>query len=89
MTPYQTLESRFRRLGALGEAAAMLNWDSATLVPTGAAPARAEQVATLKVMSHEILTQPDAADLLDAADAQNELGPWERANLHEIGRAHV
>ncbi len=86
MTPYQTLESRFRRLGALGEAAAMLNWDSATLMPSGAAPARADQVATLKVMSHEILTQPDAGDLLDAADAQNELGAWERANLHEMRR---
>ncbi|HTZ80559.1 MAG TPA: carboxypeptidase M32 [Stellaceae bacterium] len=86
MTPYQTLETRFRRLGALGEAAAMLNWDSATQMPTGAAPARAEQVATIKVLSHEILTQPDSGDLLDAADRQNELGPWERANLHEMRR---
>ena len=86
MTPYQTLETRFRRLGALGEAAAMLNWDSATLMPTGAAPARADQVATLKVLSHEILTAPDSGDLLDAADRQNELGPWERANLREMRR---
>ena len=34
---YKTLESRFRRLAALGEAAGMLNWDASTLMPDGGA----------------------------------------------------
>ena len=71
MTPYRTLEARFNRLGTLGEAAALLQWDAATLMPIGSAPARAEQMATLKVMSHEILTQPDTGDLLSGAEAQH------------------
>jgi carboxypeptidase Taq len=64
----------------------MLQWDSATLMPTGAAPARAEQTAALRVISHEILTQPDTGDLLAAAEAQNELDAWQRANLREMRR---
>jgi len=87
MTAYETLEARFRRLGTLGEVAAMLNWDGATVMPEGAAPARAEQVATLKVMSHEILTAPEMADLLDTAEAERGLDQWRRANLHEMRRA--
>jgi len=86
MTPYQTLETRFRRLGTLGEATAMLQWDSATQMPAGAAPARAEQTAALRVISHEILTQPDSGDLLAGAEAQNELDAWQRANVREMRR---
>jgi len=86
MTPYQTLETRFRRLGTLGEAVAMLQWDSATQMPEGAAPARAEQSATLRVICHEILSEPDMAGLLTDAAAQNELDPWQRANVHEMRR---
>jgi carboxypeptidase Taq len=86
MTPYQTLETRFRRLGTLGEATALLQWDSATQMPAGAAPARAEQTAALRVISHEILTQPDTGDLLAGAEAQNELDAWQRANVREMRR---
>src|SRR5215467_143515 len=86
MTPYQTLETRFRRLGTLGEATAMLGWDSATQMPEGAAPARAERTATLRVIAHEILTQADTGDLLAGAEAQNGLDAWQRANVHEMRR---
>ncbi|HEX6840598.1 MAG TPA: carboxypeptidase M32, partial [Stellaceae bacterium] len=55
-TPYHALEARFARLGTLQEAAAVLHWDAATLMPTGGAAARAEQLATLKVVCHEGLT---------------------------------
>lgn len=86
MTAYQTLETRFRQLGALGEAEAMLGWDSSTMMPEAAAPARAEQVATLRVLNHEILTAPETAGLLDAASGQNDLDPWQSANLREMRR---
>jgi carboxypeptidase Taq len=85
-TPYQTLEARFRRIGALQEAAAMLQWDWATTMPAGGAAARAEQLATLKVLTHEALTDPRLDDLLSAAAEDATLGPWQRANLHEMRR---
>jgi carboxypeptidase Taq len=47
MTAYQQLEARFRQLGAVEEAISVLNWDSATMMPSGGAATRAEQLATL------------------------------------------
>ena len=47
MIAYQQLEARFRRLGALEEAIGVLNWDSATMMPTGGAATRAEQLAKI------------------------------------------
>jgi carboxypeptidase Taq len=87
--PYKTLEARFARLGALQEAAAVLHWDSATFMPEGGAAARAEQLATLRVVCHEILADPALADLLAGAEAQNGLDPWQRANVAEMRRLWV
>jgi carboxypeptidase Taq len=58
-------------------------------MPAAAAPARAEQMATLRLLAHEILTAPDTGDLLAAADAESGLGAWERANLREMRRRWV
>jgi carboxypeptidase Taq len=86
LAPYATLETRFARIGAVQDAAAMLQWDGATLMPAGGADARAEQIATLRVIVHETLTDAAMPDLLDAAAAQNDLGDWQRANLAEMRR---
>jgi carboxypeptidase Taq len=84
--PYDRLEARFARLGALQEAAALLQWDNATLMPEGGAGARAEQLATLKVVCHEIVTDPALGDVLAGAEAESDLDPWQRANLTEMRR---
>lgn len=86
MSPYQSLEAKFRRVGALQEAAAILQWDWAAMMPSGGASARAEQLATLKVLVHEALTDPRLEELLDAADGESGLDPWQRANLREMRR---
>src|SRR5277367_2774414 len=88
MDAYQELSQRFRRLGLLGDALSVLNWDTAAMMPDGGAPARAEQAATLSVVVHELLTDPRVADRLAAADAQPGLDGWQRANLAEMRRAH-
>ena len=88
-SPYQALEARFARLGTLQEAAAILHWDSATLMPPGGATARAEQVATLKVVCHEVLTDAALPDLFGGAGAQNDLDSWQQANLAEMRRRWV
>ena len=82
---YATLETRFKRLGLVNEAVAMLNWDSAAMMPDGAASARAEQLAELKVIAHEILADPRLADLMDDA-GRDGLDDWQRANLTEMRR---
>ena len=86
-SPYAALETRFRRLGALGEAQAVLHWDMATQMPDGGAEARAEQLATLKLIRHDILGDAALPELFAGAAAQNDLGPWQRANLGEMRRS--
>jgi|LNFM01.2.fsa_nt_gb carboxypeptidase Taq len=87
--PYDELESRFGRIGQLGDIAGMLQWDMAAMMPAGGAETRGSQLATLKVMAHELLIDPLTGDLLDAAehDWADALDPWQRANLAEMRRA--
>ena len=87
---YAGLEQRFRRLSALSEASGMLHWDMATVMPDGGRPPRAEQLAALGVVCHEILTSAETGVLLDQAEAETAtLTGWQRANLAEMRRAHT
>ena len=88
MSTYRGLESRFARLNALSEAAGVLHWDMSTMMPPGGAAARAEQLASLKVTAHELLTHPALGELLDRASGEAKtLSPWQQANLREMRRA--
>lgn len=82
---YLKLETRFSRLSALSGAAAILQWDSAVIMPPGGSSARAEQMAGLTVLSHELLNHSETADLLDEAEKTvSDLDDWQRANLKEM-----
>jgi carboxypeptidase Taq len=90
MTAYRQLEARFRRLGAIEGAIAMLHWDAAAMMPKGGAAARAEQLATLRVITHQHLTAPQIGDLLAEAESESDaLDAWQRANLREMRRRRV
>lgn len=82
------LEARFRRRALIGEAQAVLHWDAAVMAPPGGVPARGEQLAELRILSHEILTDPRLADLLSQAGDET-LEPWRAANLGEMRRMHA
>src|SRR4029077_15430952 len=82
MSAYTELEARFRRLGAVEEAIAVLHWDAAAMMPAGGAAARAEQLATLRGIAHQLLAAAEITDLLAAAEADaDSLGVWQRANI--------
>ena len=80
------LTSRFARIAALGEAAGMLHWDAATMMPPGGGSSRGEQLAALAGLSHELLTAPVVEEDLEIAIAE---GAWETANLDLMTRAHA
>ena len=87
MSAYAELEARFRRLGLLGGASAMLHWDWATMMPSGGAETRAAQLAELALIRHETLTDTRVSDLLDEAGAETGvLDDWQRANLARMWR---
>ena len=89
-TAYEDLAARFHRIGVIEDALGILHWDQATLMPEGSAPARAEQIATLSVLRHELLTQPEIGGLIDAGDGggEDEDG-WQHANLREMRRNYL
>jgi carboxypeptidase Taq len=87
MTAYHRLEACFRRLGLLGEAIRLLQWDAAAVMPEGGAGGRAEQLAALRLLAHELLTAPEIPELFAAAESEAAaLDPWQRANLREMRR---
>jgi carboxypeptidase Taq len=90
MTAYPQLEALFRRIGAIEGAISMLHWDAAVMMPAGGAAARAEQLATLRVLSHQHLTAPEIGDLLAETESESDaLDEWQRANLREMRRRRV
>ena len=88
LSPYDQLKQRFARLGCLRDAQGMLHWDRSVMMPAGGAESRAEQLATLDVICHELITDPKVGELLDAAGSES-LGDWERANVREMRRDWV
>jgi len=86
---YRQLENRFRRIGLIGEASAVLQWDSAAIMPDGGAQARGEQLAELRAISHGILTGSETSDLIEAAEDESGLNDWQKANLDLIRRRWV
>ena len=87
---YAELEKRFARMSAVNRAGAILNWDRSTMMPAGASEDRADQLATLNVVAHEMMVAPDMPDLLARAEeASRDLDSWRSANLREMRHAWI
>ena len=90
MTAYDRLTARFSRIATIGEAAAMLGWDAAAMMPPGGAVARGDQMAVLAGLGHGLLTAPDTAEDLDMAEAAGQdPNPWRAENLRLMRHAHT
>lgn len=88
-SPYAALEDRFRRLGDIEGAVAVLSWDQAVCMPKGGGRVRGEQLATLRRLAHDTLAAAETGSLLEEAEGHPELDGWRRANLREMRRRHV
>jgi carboxypeptidase Taq len=68
----------------------MLGWDAAAMMPPGGAAARGDQIAVLAGLAHGLMTEPAAAEDLDAAEAAGpDPDPWRAANLRLMRHAHT
>ena len=83
---YETVVARFARAADIDNALGILEWDTETMMPEGAADRRGETLATLSVLRHEVLTDPRLAEALDAAEADDHADPWRAANVREARR---
>ncbi len=56
MSALTELRARLGEVHDLGRAAALLAWDERTMMPAGGAEARAQQLATLAKVRHEMFS---------------------------------
>ncbi len=90
MSAYQDLEARFHHLYALRQALGVLQWDWSAMMPSGGAAARAEQIAAMKLVCHQLIADPALADLLGRAEQDRAaLDEWQQANLAEMRRQWI
>ncbi len=87
MESYKTLEKIFYKINDINQAKSVLHWDSAVVMPSGGAEARANQLATLSSIAHAILTDPGVKNLIDSAGSKGKkLNSEQEANLREMKR---
>ena len=80
MSAYDDLMSFQRETVALGEVMGRLGWDQESVMPKGAAPQRAEEMAALEGVLHARKTDPRVGEWLEAIDD---------ASLDQVGRAQL
>ena len=79
----QKLKDRLVEIDDLNAAAALLYWDQSTYMPSGGAPARARQMATLSQLAHEKFIDPTIGKLLD------DLRPYEESQPGDADEASL
>ncbi len=90
MQTYLELEQIFSRHAVLGDVSGIMSWDRETIMPAGAADSRAQHLATLSRLSHEVLvTEKTAALLAQTAQEIATLNPQQQANLNEMQRVYA
>ncbi len=87
MTSYDNLMAHQRETMALSQVMGRLGWDQETMMPRGAAPQRAEEMAALEGVLHARRNDPQVAEWLSTIDTAtlDEVG---RANLRHIRRSY-
>jgi len=64
------LKQRMAKLSDLHHASSLAQWDQQTMMPPRGGASRAESLATLELISHEIFTDDETGRLLDGAAAE-------------------
>jgi carboxypeptidase Taq len=81
------LKERLATIGDLRSACSVLTWDRQTYMPAGGVEGRAEQLASLTRLAHEMLVSPRTAKLLDEA-GERDAGTDDAALLRLARREH-
>lgn len=88
MTAFDDLMAFQRDTQALAEIAGRLGWDQETVMPEGAAPQRAEEMAAIENVLHARRIDPRISEWLEAVEA-SKLTPADAAQIREIRRAQT
>ncbi|HUR32955.1 MAG TPA: carboxypeptidase M32 [Vicinamibacterales bacterium] len=80
---YLELRTRLAEIHDLDKVSSLLSWDQAVTMPPGGAPARAEQMATVGRLAHDLFTSANIGQLLD------QLAPFEASLPYESDEASL
>ncbi|MEH6522638.1 carboxypeptidase M32 [Sulfitobacter sp.] len=86
MTAYDDLMEFTRDTQALGQVAGRLGWDQETMMPRGAAPQRAEEMAAMESVLHARRIDPRVGEWLETIDGKS-LDDVGQANMRHIRRS--
>ena len=78
---YRDYTQQLRKIADTRYAAAVLQWDQETYMPPKGAAFRAQQVATLSEISHELFTRSSFKNLLQDLMACGDLDPEQQKNV--------
>jgi carboxypeptidase Taq len=90
-TAYAELIRRYKECNLLGSCAGVLGWDERTYMPRQGSSHRAEQMALLARLTHEMLVAPEIGALLAELQSSPPAGPLDSvasANIREIRRSY-
>lgn len=82
---YEALCQRHQRLHRLNHLQSIASWDQSAFMPAHGAQARAEALAEMGGLMHQLATDPELRRLLDDAE-QELLDDFQRASLREMRR---
>jgi carboxypeptidase Taq len=88
---YQELICRYKECSLLGSCGSLLAWDERTYMPHRGSAHRADQMALIARLAHEMLTAPEIGRLLSEVEASDLIRDAESVpavNVREIRRIH-
>ena len=83
---WASLKDRITELEALGGVVQLLEWDQQTMMPSGGAPHRGLQLATITGLMHDKLSDPAVGEWLSVLTDTTD--PICKAAVRNVGRDH-
>lgn len=85
---YKEYVARLQKIADINYSSAVLQWDQEVYMPVNGAGYRAQQLATLAGISHELSTEKELGELLEKLHANKSFGIKETANVLESLRVY-
>ena len=78
---YDTYQNKMKRIADIRMANAVLQWDQETYLPAKGAQFRGQQISTLSELAHQLFTEEELGELLNALKTKIDLTPEQRKNI--------
>ncbi len=88
MTSYDQLKKIFHEAALSSDIAGILHWDMSTMMPKNSRENRAEQLAYLSKIRHQLISSSNVGELINSAK-QEQLDNDNQSNLREMEREYI